>query len=106
MINDSVINTDRPPRRGLWWLLAGLLLFAAPLATTAAAQDQDPGDWEFRVCADPDNLPFSHDEEEGFELEIARILADEMGARLTVDGYPRTAYWDSLSLRAIHRETI
>ena len=106
MINDSDINTDRPPRRGLWWLLAGLLLLAAPLATTAAAQDQDPGDWEFRVCADPDNLPFSHDEEEGFELEIARILADEMGARLTVDWYPQTDDMVRLRLRAGHCDAI
>ncbi|HYG97531.1 MAG TPA: substrate-binding domain-containing protein [Terriglobales bacterium] len=35
-----------------------------------------------RVCADPNNLPFSNNREEGFENKIARLLADEMHAEL------------------------
>ena len=35
-----------------------------------------------RVCADPNNLPFSNDRGQGFENEIAELLAREMGARL------------------------
>ena len=35
-----------------------------------------------RVCAEPDNLPFSRSDESGFENRIARVLAGELGAEL------------------------
>ena len=35
-----------------------------------------------RVCADPNNLPFSNDRGEGFENKIAELLAHEMGERV------------------------
>jgi mxaJ protein len=35
-----------------------------------------------RVCADPDNLPFSNDREEGFENAIARLVATDQGRQL------------------------
>ncbi len=35
---------------------------------------------ELRVCAEPSNLPFSNDREEGFENRIVRLVADELGA--------------------------
>ncbi|MFL5121229.1 MAG: quinoprotein dehydrogenase-associated putative ABC transporter substrate-binding protein, partial [Microvirga sp.] len=37
---------------------------------------------ELRVCADPNNLPFSNDREEGIENRVARIVADELHAEL------------------------
>ncbi|MDB5824063.1 MAG: transporter substrate-binding protein [Herminiimonas sp.] len=37
---------------------------------------------ELRVCADPDNLPYSHEDESGFENRIARLVAEDMGAAL------------------------
>jgi mxaJ protein len=37
---------------------------------------------ELRVCADPNNLPFSNERGEGFENRIAEILADELDAEL------------------------
>jgi len=33
-----------------------------------------------RVCADPNNLPFSNQQEQGFENRIADIVASELGA--------------------------
>ena len=42
---------------------------------------------EFRVCADPENLPFSNRKLEGFENKIANLLAKELG--LT----PRYVWW-------------
>jgi mxaJ protein len=33
---------------------------------------------EFRVCADPDNLPFSNNKQEGFEDKIAAVLAEDL----------------------------
>ncbi len=35
---------------------------------------------ELKVCADPNNLPFSNARQEGFENRIMRIVADELGA--------------------------
>jgi mxaJ protein len=35
-----------------------------------------------RVCADPNNLPFSNDREQGFENAIARLAASDLGRRV------------------------
>jgi quinoprotein dehydrogenase-associated probable ABC transporter substrate-binding protein len=35
-----------------------------------------------RVCADPNNLPFSNDELEGFENRIASLIGEELEARI------------------------
>lgn len=40
-----------------------------------------------RVCADPENLPFSNRQLEGFENKIAGLLAKELGAS------PRYVWW-------------
>jgi mxaJ protein len=50
------------------------------VALTAATQVQAR---ELRVCADPNNLPFSNDRGEGFENKIAELIAKELGARLS-----------------------
>ncbi|MEC5325000.1 substrate-binding domain-containing protein [Aurantimonas sp. A3-2-R12] len=59
---------------------------ALALAIPAAAQDREfGGEIELvdpnvlRVCADPNNLPFSNEAEAGFEQEVARFLADKLG---------------------------
>jgi mxaJ protein len=44
------------------------------LPTRASAQ-------VLRVCADPNNLPFSNERGEGFENKIAEVIAQELGAR-------------------------
>jgi mxaJ protein len=35
---------------------------------------------ELKVCADPNNMPFSNDRAEGFENRIAELVATDMGA--------------------------
>jgi quinoprotein dehydrogenase-associated probable ABC transporter substrate-binding protein len=59
-------------------IFSGLLLttFCLPGAITVAGQ-QKP---QFRVCADPENLPFSNRALEGFENKIADVVAKEFGA--------------------------
>jgi mxaJ protein len=49
---------------------------------TAAALPSVAAERTLRVCAEPDNLPLSTESEAGFENRIARLLADELGARL------------------------
>ncbi|HVL66503.1 MAG TPA: substrate-binding domain-containing protein [Vicinamibacterales bacterium] len=65
-------------RRG-WTLLGALTCAAALLA--AAAYTSAPRR-VLRVCADPNNLPFSNDRGEGFENRLAELVAREMKAGL------------------------
>jgi mxaJ protein len=60
-------------RRRCFALALGTLLLAG-----ADAQAR-----ELRVCADPNNLPFSNARGEGFENKIAELIADELGAHLS-----------------------
>jgi mxaJ protein len=55
-------------------------LTAALVAASAAAYAQEPE--KVRVCADPNNLPFSNSRGEGFENRIADLLARDLGAPL------------------------
>ena len=57
-------------------LVFALTGFALAFATIADAR-------ELRVCADPNNLPFSNERGEGFENKIAELIADELGATLS-----------------------
>ncbi len=41
-----------------------------------------------RVCADPNNLPFSNEKGEGFENKIAELLAGKLGKELAYAYYP------------------
>jgi mxaJ protein len=60
-----------------------ILVVALCCAATASAASR-----ELRVCADPDNLPYSHRDETGFENRIARVIADELHAELSYTWVP------------------
>jgi len=62
----------------------GWLLPAAP----ARAADGAPVR-ELRVCADPNNLPFSNTREEGFENALAQLVARALDAKLTYTWLPQ-----------------
>lgn len=61
-------------------LLAGVLSLAC-LAAHAQAL-------ELRVCAEPDNLPFSHRDGSGFENAIAELVASDLGRSLRYTWLP------------------
>jgi mxaJ protein len=42
-----------------------------------------------RVCADPNNLPFSNAKEEGFENRVAEVIAQDLGATLSYTWWPQ-----------------
>jgi quinoprotein dehydrogenase-associated probable ABC transporter substrate-binding protein len=68
--------------------LTGLALccFGSP----ASAQTSDLVDRsQLRVCADPGNIPFSSEKSEGFENQIAGLLAKELGVPLTYTWFPQ-----------------
>jgi len=75
-------------RRPGW--LVGILLCTASLALVGGVLRANPqGPNQLRVCADPDNLPFSNERQEGFENRIAQFLAQEMQATLSYTWWPQ-----------------
>jgi mxaJ protein len=60
--------------------LAATAASAALRAPRARAAPARPEARVLRVCADPNNLPFSNDRGEGFENRIAALVARELGA--------------------------
>src|SRR5262249_46790082 len=61
------------------------------------AQAVERSDWSIelvdpkvlRVCADPNNMPFSTERGEGFENKLAKLLADKLGKGLSYSWYPQ-----------------
>jgi len=66
--------------------LAGALLLLIPSVLVGGAQGAEVK--ELRVCADPNNLPYSNERWEGFENKIAELVAKELGATLTYYWWP------------------
>jgi quinoprotein dehydrogenase-associated probable ABC transporter substrate-binding protein len=44
---------------------------------------------ELRVCADPNNLPFSNQRQQGFENRLAELIAKEEGAKVQYTWWPQ-----------------
>ncbi|MAC81880.1 MAG: amino acid ABC transporter substrate-binding protein [Rhodobacteraceae bacterium] len=74
------------------------ILFTATLAAgvTLAALASAQGDTSdlvskdyFRVCADPANMPFSNDKEEGFENRIASLFAEKLERPVQYTWFPQ-----------------
>ena len=54
------------------------LLFAAAFVLAQQAKAR-----ELRVCADPNNLPFSNERGEGFENKLVELIAQDLNAKLS-----------------------
>lgn len=67
-------------------LTGALLVGAAAVALMASAPQRPPS--ELRVCADPYDMPFSNDHEEGFENKIAQLVAQDLHARVVNYWWP------------------
>jgi quinoprotein dehydrogenase-associated probable ABC transporter substrate-binding protein len=79
-------------------LLASGLLTAALLAAAPAAA-QAPWD-TLKVCADPNNLPFSNRDEQGFENKLAQIWARELGVEVEYTWFPHRRGFERNTLQA------
>jgi mxaJ protein len=64
---------------------AGFLVFSF----AASAADEQPEEKVLRVCQDPNNLPFSHRDQTGFENKIAQLFAQDLGWKLETTWYPQ-----------------
>jgi quinoprotein dehydrogenase-associated probable ABC transporter substrate-binding protein len=52
-------------------------------AATAGCARAEAAQRELRVCADPNNMPFSNQRQQGFENRIANLIARDMNAKVT-----------------------
>ena len=55
-----------------------------------------------RVCADPNNMPFSDEKEEGFENKIAELVAHDLGRRVEYFWAPERRGFVRNTLKAGH----
>jgi len=79
-----------------------LPLLALPGAATAASAPMGElvDRSTLRVCADPNNLPFSNRQGEGFENAIAALIAQRLGVPVTYTWYPQSMGFVRSTLRA------
>jgi quinoprotein dehydrogenase-associated probable ABC transporter substrate-binding protein len=85
----------------LWVAAALVALTGAALTVGAATKDARTAALPaLRVCADPNNLPFSNEAEEGFENELAELLAEELGQRVEYTWQPQRRGFIRTTLRA------
>jgi mxaJ protein len=79
-----------PPRRRLrrtaWCAVAAVFAGSAAFASLEMGATTVP---VLRVCADPNNLPFSNARGEGFENRLAQLLANDLGATLEYTWWPQ-----------------
>jgi mxaJ protein len=68
-----------------------LVLFLSLFLLLPHSWSQDDTDTApvFRVCADPNNLPFSNEKQEGFENKIAQLFAQSLGSELSYTWWPQ-----------------
>jgi quinoprotein dehydrogenase-associated probable ABC transporter substrate-binding protein len=78
--------SGKPPR-----LLGCVATLLAGLSAClpALAQGSAEASAAFRVCQDPNNLPFSNDKGEGFENRIAELLAERLGRQVEYFSFPQ-----------------
>jgi mxaJ protein len=111
-------SSPGPARRRwpVWFLTAATLAGAAAvvermawpqqrtpthIAVPPPAEDGPAGDpGTLRVCADPNNLPFSNARGEGFENQIMALVAADMGKRLAYYWEPQRRGFIRTTLRA------
>jgi mxaJ protein len=72
------------------------------LAAATAGCNAAPAQPErvLRVCADPNNLPFSNDRGQGFENRIAEMIAQDLDARVEYTWYAQRRGFIRETLRA------
>ncbi len=95
-------KSTRHDSRGRFAVLALLAIVCGLFYPLAAAAERD----SLRVCADPNSLPFSNRQQEGFENQIAKLIASELGG-LPVEytWFPQRRGFIRNTLRALDEES-
>jgi mxaJ protein len=81
-----------------------VFVFVAGALACAIASWAEPH--ELRVCADPDNLPYSDRAERGFENRIAERIAQDLGATVTYYWLPQWRGYARKTLAQRHCDLI
>lgn len=87
-------------RRLLIPIVAALGAALSPLSPAWGQAAEAVDRTALRVCADPNNLPFSNDKGEGFENKVAELLAAELGVPVRYTWYPDSMGFIRNTLRA------
>jgi quinoprotein dehydrogenase-associated probable ABC transporter substrate-binding protein len=74
--------------------------YGVEMGASGASRRMWKEDRVLRVCADPDNLPFSNRKGEGFDNRIAAVLAEELGDSLAYVWWPQRRGFVRNTLRA------
>ncbi len=75
-----------------------VLLIGMGLSTSALAEEASA----FRVCADPNNLPFSAKSRDGLENRIAELWAQELGLPIEYTWFPQRRGFVRNTLKALN----
>jgi quinoprotein dehydrogenase-associated probable ABC transporter substrate-binding protein len=78
------------------------MLTALALMTTAYASAAAT----LRVCADPNNMPFSNRAEQGFENHLANIIAKDLGMEVSYYWFPQRSSFFEKTLNAGHCDIV
>jgi len=76
------------------------LAFLSVVLVGGVADRAGAAERELRVCADPNNLPFSNEKEEGLENRIAELVAEELDAELSYTWWAQRRGFIRNTLRA------
>lgn len=94
-------NRCKPDGSGpLLGCLVGVLLLVAFAAGAAAQTAEIQARTALRVCADPADLPFSNQAEEGFENRIAELLGRDLDLPVEYTWFPQSVGFVRNTLRA------
>ncbi len=80
-------------------LMTWLIGSSDALAATATSVHEARNTTYFTVCGDPNNLPYSNDKMEGFENQVAQMIAEELGRPLHYRWWPQTVGFIRNTLR-------
>lgn len=97
-----LINPKTTLLISLAWLAVSIAAADSAHAQTSELRDSTA----LRVCADPNNLPYSNKAGEGFENKIAELIAKELGVPIHYTWYPQSTGFIRQTLRARHCDVI
>ena len=81
--------------------VAAISVLSMPVSQTLAAGSnrQALTTTHLRVCADPNNLPFSNEAQEGLENRVIDLLAEELGKEVRYTWFPQSVGFVRNTLR-------
>lgn len=80
------------------WLAAVLMLLGCGAGWGAEVP--------LRVCADPNNLPYSNEQQQGFENALAKMVGADMGKEITYLWFPQRGAFFRKTLEAVQCDVV